>query len=271
MAQVRTFVVMGLLAALLAVFAFVALGERGSEVTDEPPRYVEPREEEPVSQVGQGGTARLALPISARPECLNPYVPGCEGAEALNGLVFEGLLTLSPESEYRPSLAEGMPSYGDGTLSLEPMTIELRVRENAAFSDGEPVTSADVKWTYGRAAELAGDGGVSALYSGFSNLEEVETEGRKTVRLVFAEPYAEWRTLLTAPVLPEHVYGKEDLASLALMEEPVGSGPFVFDEELEAGFAFAASARHWREALEFPRLDGLIVEFTGPSESAGGL
>lgn len=256
---------------LFAVAAFVAFGCGRPEVTDEPPRYVEPNEDEPVSQVGQGGTARLALPVAMQPSCLNPYLPECHGAESLGGIVFEGLLSLSPSNEYRGRLAEAVPSYGDGTLSLEPMTIEVRLRPKAAFSDGEPVTSRDVEWTYEQAMKLAEEGRISAAYSGFGHLESVEAEGERTVRLTFDEPYSEWRDLLSAPVLPEHVYGERDFASLHLMDGPVGSGPFLLDEVREDGIGFTASARYWLEELEFPRLDGLELEFEGPGTSAGSL
>jgi peptide/nickel transport system substrate-binding protein len=269
--RIRTFGIMAFLAVSLAVFAYVAASGGGSETTDEPPRYIEPRESEPVSQVGQGGTARMSLPVSMRPGCLNPYLPGCRGAENLNGVVFEAPLALAPSGEHRPALAAGMPSYGDGTLSLDPMTVELRLRQNASFSDGEPVTGEDVEWTYEQAAELADEGRISPMYSGFTRLEEVEVTGPKTVSLVFDGPYSEWQNLLTAPVLPAHVYGERDFDSLPLDEDPVGSGPFLLGEMAEGGIAFTANARYWRAMLEFPRLDGLEVEFAGPNRASESL
>lgn len=262
---------MGFLAVSLAVFAYVAGNGGSPETTEEPPRYIEPREKEPVSQVGQGGTARMALPVSMRPGCLNPYLPGCRGAEALGGVVFEGPLALAPSGEYRASLATGMPAYGDGTLSLDPMTIELRLRPNAAFSDGEPVTSEDVEWTYEQAAELAEEGRISPLYSGFARLDDIEATGPKTVSLAFDGPYSEWRSLLAAPVLPKHVYGERDFAALPLDENPTGSGPFLLGGMTEDGISFSANARYWRAMLEFPRLDGLEVEFSGPASAAESL
>lgn len=262
---------MGLLAASLTVFAYVAASGGGSEVTDEPPRYIEPREREPVSQVGQGGTARATLPVSMRPGCLNPYLPGCRGAEALNGVVFEAPLALSPSGEYRPALASSMPSYSDGTLSLNPMTVEVRIRSNASFSDGEPVTAGDVEWTYEEAAGLAEEGRISPLYAGFARLQDVEVKDEKTVSLSFDGSYSEWRTLLTAPVLPEHAYADEGLDALTLDGAPLGSGPFILGDMGEGGVSFSANARYWREMLEFPRLDGFEVEFSGPNAASEGL
>lgn len=263
-----------LLAAFFVLIAlgFLAAGCAAPEVTSEPPRSLESGEEQPVSQVGQGGTVRVALPASAAPSCLNPYLSSCEGAGYLDGVVFEGLFRFGPEGAIRPLLASDVPSYSDDTLSLEPMSVEVDIRRGAAFSDGEMVEARDVVWTYREAAELARKGEIAAGYSGFSRLSSVEAEGEKTVRLTFDEPYAGWRELLTAPVLPEHIYGDDDLFELMFVEEPVGSGPFLLGEfQGRGGIEFAASPRYWTAELENPRLDGLVVEYQGPSDASRSL
>ncbi|MGI8650294.1 MAG: ABC transporter substrate-binding protein [Rubrobacter sp.] len=258
--------------AAVLTLTFLAVGCGAPEITTEPPRGLEAGSEEPVSQIGQGGTARVALPASTAPVCFNPYLRSCEGIGYMNGVVFEGLLQYGPSGEARPLLATELPSYSDETLSLEPMSIEVRIREGATFSDGEPVTAQDVAWTYDQAMELAGAGAITPEYSGFDRLENIEVEGRKTLRLEFERPYAGWRDLLTAPVLPEHVYGEEDLSELMLADEPVGSGPFLLDEfRGKGGIDFTASPRYWTSELEYPRLDGLVVEYQGPADAARSL
>ena len=51
----------------------------------------------------------------------------------------------------------------------------------------------------------------------------------RTARLIFdGSPTPFGSDLLTAPILPRHVYeGKEPLAELDLIDRPVGSGPFL--------------------------------------------
>ena len=97
------------------LFALVVLaGCGGPEMVKEQPRVAGPVQEEPISQVGQGGTARLVLPDSLRPGCLNPYLPECRGAEMLAGVVLEAPLAVGPSLSYRPLLAEAIPSYETG-------------------------------------------------------------------------------------------------------------------------------------------------------------
>lgn len=254
--------------ALFALAILVVAGCGGPEIVKEPPRVAGPVEEEPISQVGQGGTARLVLPDSLRPVCLNPYLPECRGAEALTGVVLESPLVVGPSSGYRPLLAEAVPSYEAETLRVKPLTVEVRLRSGVNFSDDKPLTSEDVKWTYESAARLARGGGISPLYSGFGRVERVETPDERTARIVFREPYAGWRDLLTAPILPRHVYEDRPFAKLKLDSDPIGSGPFLLKDSNE-GLKFVDTPRYWVTESPLPNLDGLKIEFSTLKRTAG--
>lgn len=189
----------------------------------------------------------------------------------MTGVVFEAPLALAPSLEYKPVLAEAVPSFETGSLRRDPFTVEIRLRERAAFSDGEPLTSADVKWTYEQAMRLAQSGYASPLYSGFERLSRVETPGERTVRLVFDEPYGPWRDLLTAPILPRHVYADRNLRDLTLNEDPVGSGPFRLESRTETRMYFGQSPDYWVEEPPLPNLEEIDLRSQPPGEAAEGL
>lgn len=262
----RTFLVL-----LVLAFTLVATGCGSPETVTEPPRVATPAEEEQISKVGQGGTARIVLPASLAPGCMNPYLPECEGAAAFTGMTLESPLVLGPSAEYRPLLAEAIPSFEDRTLALQPMTVEVRFRRGVNFSDGEPLTSADARWTYEEAARLAREGGISASYSGFARVERVETPDARTVRLVFREPYSGWRDLLTAPILPRHVYEDRSLKDLTLTGDPVGSGPFLLKQFVPDGLRLIDTPRYWITEPPYPNLEGLRVDFLAPSRASSEL
>lgn len=253
---------------IVLLLAILSFGCGGPETVNEPPRNADPGEESPVSQVQQGGTARILLPEI--PACLNPYLPVCEGSEALIGTVLEAPLVVSPALEYKPLLIEQMPSYDAGTLSLEPLTVEVRLREGLVFSDGDPLTSADVKWTYEQAVKLAEDNNIAPLYSGFGRVSRIETPDERTVRLVFNEPYAFWRDLLTAPVLPRHVYDEENLAELELNQNPVGSGPFPLESRTDNRIRLTENQDYWA-GDSLPNLEGMEITAQSPEEAAKDL
>jgi len=66
-----------------------------------------------------------------------------------NKLVFSGLVSFDPHLNLTPDLAKSWEVSDDGTVYT------FRIRENAKFHDGRPVTAADVIYSWERAASPA--------------------------------------------------------------------------------------------------------------------
>ena len=64
-----------------------------------------------------------------------------------------------------PELAESWEVAGDG------MSAAFKLRPNAVFHDGSPVTAADVKWSFDRAVQI---GGFSPIQMGAGSMEKPE-------------------------------------------------------------------------------------------------
>ena len=186
------------------------------------------------------------------------------------GAVLEAPLAVEPSLEYKPFLVEKTPSYDAGTLGLEPLTVEVRLREGVTFSDGKPLTSADVKWTYEQAIKLARNGEIAPLYDGFGRVSQIETPDERNVRLVFEKPYAFWRDLLTAPILPRHVYEGKGFVGLRLNRQPVGSGPFSLEGPTGTRIELAENRNYWT-GEPLPNLEGVEITALSPGKSAEAL
>jgi peptide/nickel transport system substrate-binding protein len=129
---------------------------------------------------------------------------------------------IQPDLTIAPQLAEGEPEI----VSEDPLTIEYRLKEGLTFSDGEPLTSEDARFTFDQIMDP--DNNIITR-EGYDKVESFETPDERTVRLVFSEPYAPWRDLISgsyAFILPQHVYEGEDF-NTALNNEVVGSGPYT--------------------------------------------
>lgn len=90
----------------------------------------------------------------------------------------------------------------------------VKIREDVKFSDGEPLTAEDVKFTFD---EAAASGSVIDL----NVLENVEAVDLTTVKFTLKEADSTFlHNLIATGIVPQHAYG-EDYA-----ENPVGSGPY---------------------------------------------
>lgn len=176
---------------------------------------------------GSGDSNNLVVGIDQEPDILNGFIVG--GDLAVTTDTTQGILDkpyeIQPDLSIAPQLAEGEPEV----VSEDPLVIEYTLKEDLTFSDGEPLTSEDVKWTY---QQIMNEENEIITREGFEKIENFETPDEQTVRMTFSEPYAPWRDIISGSysfVLPKHVYEGENFNN-ALNNEVVGSGPYKLRE-----------------------------------------
>ena len=171
------------------------------------------------------------------------------------------------KNEPVPNLVTEMPTKTNGGISEDDRTITLKLRDDIKWSDGEPITSADFKFTYDMAMS---DKNAVSSRSPYDLIESFETPDERTVVVTFNEPYAPWQSQLFAgsganAIVPEHIL-KPEFDSLGTLDTAewnkapkVGCGPFVFDEWQSGSFTrFVANDNYW---LGRPKLDELFFRF----------
>ena len=88
------------------------------------------------------------------------------------------------------------------------------LRDDVKFSDGKPLTAADVKFTFETAQK---NGSVVDL----NGLEKVEAVDDYTVKFTLKEAQSTFiNSLVVTGIVPKHAYGKD------YAENPIGSGPY---------------------------------------------
>jgi len=105
-------------------------------------------------------------------------------------------------------LAETYEVSGDGLIW------KVKLRRDVKFSDGVPLTAADVQYTF----ETAGASG-SAIDLSF--MQSVEVPNAYTVKFVLKEPRSTFvQTLVETGIVPRHAHGEN------YADNPIGSGPY---------------------------------------------
>ncbi|MGD9157072.1 MAG: ABC transporter substrate-binding protein [Desulfobacteraceae bacterium] len=128
--------------------------------------------------------------------------------------------------ELKPFLAE---SY---ELSEDGLEVTFKLRENIYFSDGVPVTTDDVIFTFNTIMNPKIDGADKA--QGFIDVERVEPIDGKTVKFFMKRPF--FKTLdnlsfVDIGIYPKHIYQFDDPAEFnERHSNPFGSGPYVFEK-----------------------------------------
>jgi ABC-type transport system substrate-binding protein len=197
-------------AALAAVLLATACPEEGPT----PP---------PNERPAPAGTLRVGYP--AEPPTLNPVTEPSPAATDILRAVLPSFFVITPDLRYRPSLLAGPPRV---VRHRGRMEVRFRIRPEARWSDGRPITTADVAFTW----RVMTDPGLPvARPQGFDHIREVVEESATSGTLVLEPPLAGWRDLFSAGrfVLPAHAAdAPADVASWD-RGPPVTAGPFTLD------------------------------------------
>lgn len=136
----------------------------------------------------------------------------------------------------------------DYACSPDGLVWTFDIRDDVVFSDGEPLTAADVAFTVNGAIAS------TAFEADLSMVDEAVATGDYTVELHLNKPYnALLYTLAVLGIVPEHAYGE------GYGEAPVGSGRYLL-ERWDRGqqAVFVANPRYYGEA---PRMERVVVVF----------
>src|SRR5690606_22911848 len=213
-----------------------------------------------------GGTATIAQ--WSEPGNLNPLIFPTTYDENVQELVFARLIRPTETRSFEPDMAESWE------VSDDARTLTFRLRAGLTSHAGRPVWGRDVAFTFSAMARPARPGGRFAEVSSREAAEAynageadsgsgIRVIDDRTVSFTTVEPYAPFLPVIGGVfILPEHVYGAVDIASWqqdATNREPVGSGPFVFQQWRPGEFIeLTAFDGYWEGR---PCLDRLIVRF----------
>jgi peptide/nickel transport system substrate-binding protein len=152
-------------------------------------------------------------------DSMNPFIIKGVAAAGLREHTFESLLARAPD--------EPFTLYGLIAESIEVPEdrswVTFRLRPEAAFSDGTPITAKDVVFSH----KVLRDHGRPNHRSYYSRVTEVETPDDRTVRFVLGDGADRELPLILGlmPILPSHLLTEESFQKTSL-EPPVGSGPY---------------------------------------------
>ncbi|WP_395664307.1 extracellular solute-binding protein [Methylocella sp.] len=201
-----------------------ASGPRGAIAMHGAPQLPEGFDHLPYADPAAAKGGRLSIGFLGAFDSLNPFnLKAGSTAQGLNGNIFETLMTRS--------LDEPFTLYGLIAESVETdpgrTHVVFRLNPKARFSDGTPITSQDVRWTF----ELLRARGRPQHRAAYSAVKSVETPDAHTIRYELGDGADRELplTLALMPVLARHTIDLEkfDDASLAV---PTGSGPYRIAE-----------------------------------------
>lgn len=176
---------------------------------------------------------RIALQIE--PKSLNPLLVSNTQDTFISRFMFLPLVEPDAQGIQQPVLASAVPSQSNGGISADGLTITYRLRRDVKWTDGEPVTSKDVKFSWQALMNPRND--VISRH-GYDDITSIDTPDPYTAVVHLKRRFAPFvNTFFTDSdqpysIVPEHVLAKyPDVNQIPFNSEPsVSDGPFKFGQ-----------------------------------------
>ncbi len=204
---------------LLAIPAIAHASPRHAYVADGgAPRYGPDAGHYEFANLSAPRNCTLRRSMSRGFDSLNPWIVKGRSPLSVYNWLYDSLLAESP--------SERMTGYALVAESIDAapdrQSATFRMRPEARFHDGRPITSADVVFTAGVFRKHA-----QPFWRTLLRHAEVGAPDARTVRIAFGRPVDGMSLLAfgTMPILPAHYWRGRDFSATTL-EPPLGSGPY---------------------------------------------
>ncbi|MFQ5737653.1 MAG: ABC transporter substrate-binding protein [Acidobacteriota bacterium] len=213
----------------------------------------------------QGGTLHYTLP--GDPSSFNFAMAANTRTRLVTSLTTATLLEFDPQAQrVKGGITE------EWTVSDDARKVTLTLRQGVRFSDGRPLSSRDVVFTFQKIYEPGSKNPLRNSLMVAGKPLEARALNERSVEVRFPKPYAAAEYILTTiPVLPEHRFQAgekkiEDYWNLETRpEEMAGLGPFVVAEHLPGQLTrFRYNPQYWKfdeKGTRLPYLDEIVIHY----------
>mgnify|MGYP002621861216 FL=1 len=195
----------------------------------------------------------VALPSwdpTTGPSSVNPTI------QTYYKAVFDAYVDQNPDLSFKPGL---LTEWG---WNDDRSKVIMKVRENAFWHDGSPVTAEDVVWSLERAGDPASGNPIQFVWGKIGNFS---ISGQTITADVkeFEPTLFKWMAFLTGYVLPKKAYTAA--GPQGWEEKPIGSGPYMVEKfERNAFVRLKAFDKYWGPK---PAFDTVVIKMVGDASA----
>lgn len=205
----------------------------------------------PIAQV-EDRNATLRVGTVTAPATFDPHLAANPNQSNMYlSLVYDQLIGLSADRRPEPALAR------EWTMAPDGLSLDLRLRDDARFSDdGSVVDAGAVKANLERAKVVEGTKVAGVL----ETVTGVEVHSPADIRVRFSRPAHDFPLLLAADTRVSSIVNPAFFAASDLGRAPRGSGPYRLTSLAASGSVYRRVPGHWDPAAgRVDRLDIRVI------------
>ena len=186
----------------------------------------------------------VTMPTTSEPESgFEPAYGWGAGEHVHEPLIQSTLTTTTKDLKIEKDLATDYQASPDG------LTWTVTIRDDVAFTDGEPLTAEDVAFTYNHCKE-------KSTVNDFTMLDKAVAVDDKTVEFHMTRAFSIWPyTMAVVGIIPEHAYDEN------YGQNPVGSGRYIMKQwDKGQQVIFEANPDYYGEKPKIKKVTVLFME-----------
>jgi peptide/nickel transport system substrate-binding protein len=200
----------------------------------------------------EAGAGALTAAIAGEPDQLDPHKTTAYFSFQVLENVYDTLVEPDDDLKMRPALAESW------TTSPDQLSWTFTLRDGVTFHDGQPLTSADVVYSFDRII----DGKLSTAYR-FESVKDVVAVDPKTVRIDLTGPTPNLLANIGS-FKGTAIVQKKNVDDGKIASAPVGTGPFSFESyQRGTSISLARNDGYWGGAPKLPGVKFTFVKEPG--------
>jgi microcin C transport system substrate-binding protein len=189
----------------------------------------------------------LVLSAIGNFDSLNPFILKSVPAAGVSGLMFE---TLADGANDEPITNYGLLAE-DQKLADDKLSVTFRINSKARFSNGDPVTAADVKYSFDT---LRGKLAHPQYQFYFADVKQAVLVDPMTIRFEFAKRNAELHIICGSIPVFSKKWGAGKPFNEIVSDPPIGSGPYLIERvDLGRGISYRRNPKYWAKDLPVRR------------------
>jgi len=179
-----------------------------------------------------GGGGALKVLWWQGPTLLNPHFAVGTKDQDGSRVFYEPLAGWDSDGNLKPVLAAEVPSFENGGVSKDGLSVTWKLKKGVSWHDGKPFTADDCVFNWQYASDPATAAVTIATYK---DVEVVKVDDH-TIKVLFSKPTPFWADAFVGTrgmMIPKHIFenykgatSRDAPANLA----PVGTGPYLFTE-----------------------------------------
>jgi len=145
----------------------------------------------------------------------------------ISSLIMSGLWQIDEKGGYRAVLVEEDDDSEENTNGTTDLEIDVTLRDEIFWGDGDPITSEDVEYTYD---SILSNESLN-IDEDYSKVKAIEVINEKEFKIIFKEKVNDWKKLFTL-VLKKGSLDEKDINDISL-NDIIASGPYKIGEYKE--------------------------------------